>query len=392
MLVLGQAFVSPFLSETAAKLRIPVVDAAQDVLVPFDKKLNWKSANSFFQLVRDRKAPLLSNSENALQALENHLPGHVLVERNERFKNKTHFRKWLAHLFPDFMYQEFSFDELMRMQASQLRFPIVVKPVVGYASLGVYRVADAKEWMDVRHRLHRDVREARDLFPESVLNVERFIVEEWIEGEEYAVDAFFNTEGQPVVLNVLKRMFAHAGDTSDRIYYTSKHVLQEAMQPVIEFLTKLGSLEDLSLYPVHLEVRISPSGKLIPIEVNPLRFAGIGTCDLAIHAYGQNPYEHFFQQTQPDWNHILETMDDSVYSFFCAELPVELNTLKISSIEHDKFRSMFGDVLEYRSMQGYDPTTFAVVFYRSEDLAENEKLLQLELSQFVSVRNIEVSA
>lgn len=392
MLVLGQAYVSPYLAETAAELRIPVVKTSVHVPVPTDKKLNWRSANTFFRTYKNRIAPLLSNSENALQAVENYLPNHPLVARNERFKSKTQFRKMLADLFPDFTYRTYTFDELMRLSPAQLPFPIVVKPAVGYASLGVYRVADEREWADVRVRLMRDVREARDLFPDSVLNVEHFIVEEWIEGEEYAIDGYINVHGEPVILNVLKRMFAHAGDTSDRIYYTSKQVLQEALQPVTEFMDQLAKLDDLRQYPMHLEVRISSTGKLTPIEVNPLRFAGIGTCDLAIHAYGQNLYEHFFKQTKPDWNQILETHDDAVYSFFCAELPVESNTLKISTIDDEAFRSHFADVMEYRVMHRYDPTTFAVVFYRSVDLEENKRLLYLDLNQFISMRSMEVSA
>ncbi|TCP50170.1 ATP-grasp domain-containing protein [Tumebacillus sp. BK434] len=392
MLVLGQAFVSPYLVKTAAELKIPVVKTSQHVPVPADRKLNWRSATSFFRTYKNRTAPLLSNSENALQAVENYLPDHPLAARNERFKSKTQFRKMLADLFPDFTYLTYSFDELMRLSPAKLPFPIVVKPAVGYASLGVYRVADARQWADVRVRLMRDVREARDLFPDTVLNVEQFIVEEWIEGEEYAIDGYINAQGEPVVLNVLKRMFAHAGDTSDRIYYTSKQVMQEAMEPVTHFMRQLAQLDDLRLYPMHLEVRISPTGTLVPIEVNPMRFAGIGTCDLAIHAYGENLYEHFFNQTKPDWKEILERQDDAVYSFFCAELPVELNTLKISAIDDEAFHSQFADVLEYRIMHRYDPTTFAVVFYRSVDLEENKRLLHLDLNQFISLRNMEVSA
>jgi len=387
MLVLGQAFVSPYLLETASELGVPVVQA--DSELPTVNGLNQMPLGEFFAEYARNQAPLLSNTENALQLLMNHLPFHEVVERNTRFKNKVEFRKRMAKLYPDFTYSEYTFAELMQLSPDDLPYPVVVKPAVGYSSIGVHRVANAKEWRTARLALQRDMMQVRDLFKESVLDSSRFIVEEWIEGEEYAVDAYFDAEGQPVVLSLFKRMFANASDMSDRIYFTSKQVMLEALQPLQEFLTKLGKLEKLRLYPLHMEVRISPSGALLPIEVNPLRFAGIGTCDLSFHAYGHNPYQQFFSQTKPDWESVLASMDDAIYSFFCAELPVETNTLRISRIEEDAFRSQFGEILEYRSMAQYDPTTFAVVFYRSQNIEENKRLLHLDLAQFIRLKDID---
>lgn len=78
-------------------------------------------------------------------------------------------------------------------------------------------------------QLQADMRAAKEIYPESVVSASSFILEAWIQGDEYAVDAFYDTEGEPVVLNVFKRMFAHEADTSDRIYFTGKSVLQEAL-------------------------------------------------------------------------------------------------------------------------------------------------------------------
>ncbi len=387
MILLEKPYVSPILAKTLAALGVPAVKPV-DLNVPFQDEINWKTEQAFFTQYQQNGGPLLTNSENAIEALERHLPDHSLVQQISIFKNKAKFRAWLTQMYPHFYYRECSLAELLELSPSTLPFPLIVKPSVGYASLGVYRVANETVWASTCRQMERDMIEARHLYPESVLDTSHFLIEEWIEGEEYAVDAYYSASGEPVVVNVFKRMFSHAGDTSDRIYYTSKQVVAEALEQVTRFLRKLGETGDFRLFPLHLEVRISDAGKLVPIEINPLRFAGIGTTDLGTFAYGHNVYELFFQQLKPDWERVLSGDDERVYSFFCAELPVSLNTNKIAGIDETTFRSQFSRILEYRPMNQYDPTTFAVVFYQSDDLEENKRLLQLDLEQFVQRKEL----
>jgi hypothetical protein len=372
VILLGKSYLSPLLTHTAAQYGIPVV-YAEDL----DHEL------------MDVTEPLLSTSEDATAVLEALRPDHPAVRSISLFKDKAKFRKWMASFYPNFTFREYTYEALLKVPVTELTFPCVVKPSVGYASLGVYRVGGPEEWPSVRDHLQRDIEEARQNYPESMIDVEHFLVEEWIAGEEYAVDAYFNRAGEPVVLNVLKRMFSHEGDTSDRIYYTSRQVLREALQPVKEFLKLLGQQGELSLFPLHMEVRIKPNGVLVPIEVNPMRFAGAWTCDLVRHAYGHNLYEHYWLQTKPDWEGILAVSDESVYSFFCAELPSDYPLGSIERVHERAFIHQFSEVLEYRSMYVMDPKTFAVVFYRSRDLEENRRLLALDLTEFVCIETVE---
>ena len=48
---------------------------------------------------------------------------------------------------------------------------------------------------------------AKEKFPESVVNVEDFIVEAYISGTEYAVDAYYNDQGKTVILNIFGFLF-----------------------------------------------------------------------------------------------------------------------------------------------------------------------------------------
>jgi hypothetical protein len=384
MILLGNPYVSPLLAATAAVLQIPALKLG-DVKLSSTAELNLQTEQNFFRTFAEKRLPLLTNSENSIEALERHVPDHPLVRQAALFKNKAKFRHWLREMYPDFCYRECHMEDLDQLSPGELPFPVIVKPAIGYASLGVYRVNDAEEWTATCSRIKQDMEEARLLYPASVLNASRYLIEEWIEGEEYAIDAYYDADGEPVILNVFKRMFSHQGDTSDRIYYTSKQVISEATEPVVGFLRDLGEKGDFRFFPLHVEVRISAAGRLVPIEVNPLRFAGIGTADLGYYAYGINPYESFFLQRKPDWQRILAESDEHIYSFFCAELPVSLNATKLVGIDEALFRTHFSDILAYRPMYGYDPTTFAVVFYRSDNLEENKRLLLLDLQQFVQI-------
>jgi phosphoribosylamine-glycine ligase len=43
----------------------------------------------------------------------------------------------------------------------------------------------------------------KSIFPENVLNTSNFIIEEFIRGEEYAIDYYYDNNGDAVLLNVL---------------------------------------------------------------------------------------------------------------------------------------------------------------------------------------------
>ena len=62
------------------------------------------------------------------------------------------------------------------------------------------------------------MRMAAMMYPNHVVNSTKFLIEEMIEGEEYAVDAYFDRDGEPVILNIFQHPFLNSKDVSDRIY------------------------------------------------------------------------------------------------------------------------------------------------------------------------------
>jgi hypothetical protein len=255
---------------------------------------------------------------------------------------------------------------------------------VGISSIGVIRVADASAFVDAARFVESDLAQYTQNYRSHVVHGTRILLESWIEGRELAIDGFFDADAEPVVLNILEHLFANNDDTSDRVYATRKSLVERFLDPVLAFLRKFGDTFDLKRFPFHLELRFTPDGRFVPIELNPLRFAGLGTTEIAEYAYGINVYEYFFRQRAPDWKAILSRDDDSVYSFACLDVPTPRFREPGLEIRDRTLFGQFLEVLDYRMLDERETSTFAVIFFRSPDLEEPTRVLSLDLDPFFS--------
>ena len=93
---------------------------------------------------------------------------------------------------------------------------------MGFFSLGVYTITSDDDWTAAVADIERNLRESRDRFPESVVDQSSFLVEEYITGEEFAVDVYFDGEGEPVILNIFTHRFASLTGCIIRVRTLSK--------------------------------------------------------------------------------------------------------------------------------------------------------------------------
>jgi len=386
LIILDRPYVSELLADTISKNKIPVIKL-NEVFIPNESTINLKKVDDLLIELEKGNSPILFNSENGLNILSKYAPNHYLTTVTDILKNKVTFRKTLSRHYTDFFFTEVSLKELEELDPSALPFPIIVKPVIGYSSIGVHRIDKVEEYKETIKQLKFEMEVTSSEYPIEVINNQSFIIEKLIEGDEYAVDVYFTEDGEPVILNLFKRMFRHEKDMSDRIYYTSKQVINESLNKIQEFLRTISSFFALKSAPIHIEIRIDKD-QIVPIEVNPLRFAGIGTNELGVHAYGVNACEYFFKQEKPDWENIVNQMDDSIYSFCCAEIDASIDCKQVVSINHEAFKLNFGEILEYRPMNVNESSTFAVIFHKSPDLNENRRLLNLDLNQYITLKEM----
>jgi len=382
MFILDEPFASGILIDTLVKNKFPVLENDFVKNLGVDG-LHVLSDERFID--RFRQKPLIyTSSENAISWINSNLMFSDLVERIDMFKNKGKFRDLLSGMYPDFYYREVKFSHIEKLKSSELQFPFIIKPSVGFFSLGVYYIENAEHWREMRPKIIEETEKVRDYYPDDVLDSDGFIIEQLIEGDEYAVDGYYNSAGEHVIMNILKHSFAGKDDVSDRVYTTSIETIKEVKPEIDKFLTSLGRLAVVKNFPFHLEIRIDKNGKMIPIEMNPMRFAGWCCTDISNYAYRLNTYECFMNSCEPDWELIEEECDGAVYAMVVLEKGAHIKDEGLKGFDYDKLMSKFDCVLEMRRTDYEKYGVFGFMFLRTdgEDSEELQYILNSDLTEF----------
>lgn len=388
MILLDKPYVSDFLKQTIAAERLPVLRTPGLAEFELDgTAVIWEEEAALQTFRADGPGLLYSNSENALGWMMSQLGFSDLPRKITLFKDKIAFRDLLRPLYPDFTYLEVSLAALFTIDFDRLPLPFIIKPVVGFFSMGVHKVSSRDEWAVVQKALQDEMRAVKKLYPDEVLDTTRFIIEACVEGEEFAIDAYYDQSGRVVLLNILQHLFSSAEDVSDRIYITSREIVAEYKEQFTRFLAAIGDLADLRGFPVHAEVRIGAGGQILPIEINPMRFAGWCTTDVAHYAYGINPYLCYFQQRGPDWEAILAEEDAHLYSIVVLDKPAHVPAEAVGSFAYERVRAQFEAPLELRRIdyRAYPVFGFLFTKTRKENIAELERILRSDLTEFIEI-------
>ena len=386
MILLDQPYVSDYLLSTIQKYNFEVVKTAVAVSLVGKHDINWISESDAIQKLENNKSQkLYSNSENAIAWVDQNLQRTSLPEKVNVFKDKVKFRKLIQHLFPDYYFKGIALDKLKDLDVSKVPFPFIIKPSVGFFSLVVYRVDTKDEWKDTLLAIQNEMDEVSHLYPSEVMSPKDFIIEQVIEGEEYAMDVYYKN-GKPIILNIMHHIFSSGKDVSDRIYTTSKEIIETNMSSFEAFLSELPKLVNLEGFPIHVEVRVE-NGKVIPIEVNPMRFGGwCTTGDISGFAFGINSYEYFLNEKAPDWNTILNDVDDKRYSLVTLNNNSGIDVDQISNFDYESVVNDFSNVLELRKIDINEFPLFGYMFVQTDANTQNEldRILVSNLQEYIS--------
>lgn len=329
---------------------------------------------------------LYLNSENSIEWIADNLSFSELPQHINVFKNKALFRDMIRKMYPNFYYKQLDITELRSFKVDDVKKPFIIKPAVGFLSLGVYTVNSNDDWAKTVESIEKEMVGVKSMFPKEVLDTSKFIIEEYIDGTEYAFDAYCDNEGKPVIINILKHVFASPEDMSDRLYLTSKSIINEFKTRFRAFLEEIGDILKIRNIPIHVEVRVS-GDTIVPIEVNPMRFAGFCTTDIAYFAYGINPYEYFIERKKPDWDSILKHKDGKVYSLIMLDKPKDIDASAIKKFDFEGVLKCLEKPLEVRKMDIKRYPIFGFVFAetRKENFVELENILKNDLREFIKL-------
>ncbi|WP_319762815.1 ATP-grasp domain-containing protein [Maridesulfovibrio sp.] len=387
MFILEKPYVSDLLKNTLAELGKPVLENETACKELRDTAVCLTPGHEFTaEYNNDRSRPVYSNSENAIDWIDNNLDSGGLPAKIRLFKDKGAFRDLVRDMYPDFFYRTVKFEELDTVRVEDLPIPCVIKPSVGFFSLGVHMVESAAGWKQAVEAIKNEVEQIKTMYPAKVLELDNFIIEECIEGEEFAVDAYFGPEGNPVIINILGHLFASSEDVSDRCYITSTDIITKHHANFLQLLQEIGSRAKLKNFPIHIEIRSDKQGNLGVIEVNPMRFAGWCVTDLAHYAYGINPYKYFMEGLKPDWKKISGCCDGKVYAMIIGDIDSTVDRKRIKSVDYERFKANFTKPLELRKINYKEHPVFAFIFAEvdADNMEELKKMLHADFTPYLN--------
>lgn len=390
MFFADEPYISDFFKSTVKDNEIPVVDT--DIIKELDLYSGTKvlSESRAIEIAGKSKNPLIyTTSENAIGWISRNLPFTNLPGKIELFKNKLKFRELTQSMFPNFFFKEVHVENLEKIKLNELQLPFIIKPTVGFFSMGVYKVSDSKEWITTIDLIKTEMEQIKDLYPAEVLDVSSFIIEQCIEGDEFAVDAYFNELGEPVILSILHHTFSSDTDVSDRVYTTSKNIIEENIEEFTEFVREIGQLAVVKNFPVHIELRRNKNGNILPIEVNPMRFGGwCTTADITFRAFGFNPYLYYYAQKKPDWTEHLKGKEGKLFSIIVLDNSTGVDAEKIRSFNYEKLLESFEKPMELRKIDFTKYPVFGFLFAetREDNFVELKRILDSDLTEFIRTK------
>ncbi len=388
MFFIDKPYISDFFKKTVRDHAIPVVatEAAKQIGL-YDGTIVISEEQAIEMACKQDDLAIYTTSENAIGWLAKNLPCSDLPGKIELFKDKLKFRKMTKSIFPDLYFREVRVEDLRELQLNDIPLPFIIKPSVGFFSMGVYKVTNNEEWKDTVESIYTEIDEIKGLYPDEVLNTSSFIIEQCIDGEEFAIDAYYNKDGQPVILSIFRHTFSSDTDVSDRVYTTSKDIIESNLTEFTNFVAEIGTLADVKNFPVHIELRRQEDGALLPIEVNPMRFGGwCTTADMTFLAYGFNPYLYYYSQQQPDWSEALQGKEGKLFSLIVLDNSTETEGSKIQSFDYKKLVAGFAQPLELRKIDYKRYPVFGFLFTETEEdnFIELKTILDSDLKEFIT--------
>jgi len=296
-----------------------------------------------------------------------------------RLKDKLACREMLRAIYPDFYVEPVALRDLPFRAIDPAR-RYVVKPVKGYFGSGARVIEAGADLAAVAEDITREMGRNVGIFSDAVLSRDAFMIEEYIEGEEYAVDMFYTDSGAPVITTIYHHPLPAKRDYLHMMYYTSAAIFAELYGPVVDFFTRLNATLGARTLPIHAEFKYH-QGRLVPIELNPLRFGGAGLCELAYHAFGVDPYRAFADDRAPDWPALWRERGDKVYAYYLG-----YNGTGVDVAQHrpdaGAFYSLFSRVLSDAILDYRAQPAFAVVYIEEESVARIHNLLRVEFAEY----------
>jgi ATP-grasp domain len=212
-------------------------------------------AQTDLRFTRDDKVCIAS--EAALDRVIDKIDDYVRVKAIALLKNKYAFRQILADIYPSFQYQYIQVHQIPDLQLTQKS---VIKPVKGVFGTAVKIIDRDTDLTKLAAELQTDLTKNGELFSASVLSTTDFLVESYIDGEEYAVDMFYDSSGTACIVNIYHHPLPPNPAYLHVIYYSSQAVFDRIYTKAQNFFTELNRILSVTNLPIHGEFKLDGVG------------------------------------------------------------------------------------------------------------------------------------
>jgi len=311
-----------------------------------------------------------------------HLLDESWQKRIESFRNKYAFRQKLKKVFPDFYFDRIAIADLKNHVFNfKKNSNYIIKPETGFMAGGVYEINEQTDTQQIAEKLNQELNYFKKIYPN--IFSDKLMIEEYVDGDEYAVDMYYDDAGNPVILNI----YHHPASNSaypQLLYYTCQTIFDQHHQSFYHFFKKLNASFEMKSFPIHAEFKYSSQKKLIPIEFNVCRFGGMGLADLTYYTFGINPVEHFFNNQKLNFEKAWKKNKDNYYGWLLAYNASGYDT-KLYQPDREKFKKFLSEhvsIIHDVSLNYKTLPAFAIIYFSTKNIGAIKTLLSLEFKKY----------
>ncbi len=320
-------------------------------------------------------------SETSLSIVMDRIEDKDYVEGINKLKNKYFCREVIQPMYPDFYFAKATIDQIPKLDLIGKK--VVIKPLKGFFGTGVRFANESTDLTELAKDMQKEVEENAKFFPESILTKNEYIIEEEITGDEYAVDMFFNKDGEVCITNIYYHPEPMIADYFHLMYYTNESIFNDYLATFTDFFNNLNKIMKLKSFPIHAEFK-KQDGIMVPIELNPMRYGGFGLSDLTYNSFHYKPISGYFYDNKADWTKIWAERKDKNFAWILGYNGNSINVNESQPMhdEYIEYLKEYCSIIDYVELNHLENPVFSLAYIVNNDLNRKKELLSTDFNRF----------
>ncbi|MBT3755247.1 MAG: ATP-grasp domain-containing protein [Candidatus Cloacimonetes bacterium] len=327
----------------------------------------------------DSTDKIYAPTESALEIILQRSIDATFVNAVNMLKDKYKFRKLMSNMYPDFYFRKIGLEDVETTELDRDK-KYIIKPVKGFFGTAVKELNKDTNIKKIVKEIRSELEENTKYFSESVLSKNELIIEQFVEGEEYAVDMYYNDHGEPEILNIYHHPLPDNNNYFHVLYYTNNDIFTKFYDRLKTIFIQLNQQLNIKNFPIHAEFKLE-NEELVPIEMNPLRYGGFGLADLTYHAFGFNPFNAFFSNFKPNWHEIWDKRNENHFGWVLGYNGTDIN-VEIHTPDDKAYLHFLGETIHYVEIDYKENPVFSIAYIKDSCPKSLQRLLKTEFNDF----------